>query len=67
MFTIEIEVGREAPSKPSSINIISPGLHNGNTDRTLDVVFLRFRCLPFTIALRQKPKEFRAWRIELQD
>jgi len=26
------------------------------TDRTLDVVFSRFMCIPFTFTLRQKPK-----------
>ena len=29
---------------------------NNNTDRTLDVVFSRFRGFSFTITLRQKPK-----------
>ena len=30
---------------------------NKNTDRTLDVVFSRFRGFSFIITLRQKPKE----------
>jgi len=39
---------------------------NNNTDRTLDVVFSRFKGFSVTITLRQKPKEFRG-SVELQD
>ena len=40
---------------------------NNNTDRTLDVVFTRFRGFSFTITLGRSPKEFRAGSVELLD
>ena len=39
---------------------------NNYTDRTLDVVFSRFKGFSVTINLRQKPKEFRG-SVEFQD
>ena len=40
----------------SSVALILKTLMKTNTDRTLDVVFSRFRGFSFTITLRQKPK-----------